>query len=38
MEDYVDGKCPTIKTVIIEEFAKELGNILNNYKEEKISE
>ncbi len=38
MEDYVDGKCPTIKTVMIEEFAKELGNILNNYKEEKISE
>ena len=32
MEDYVDGKKPTIKTVMIEEFAKELGNILESYK------
>ncbi len=32
MEDYIDGKRPTIKTVMIEEFAKELGNILDSYK------
>lgn len=32
MEDYIDGKRPTIKTVMIEEFAKELGKILDSYK------
>ena len=37
MEDYVDGKRPTIKTVMIEEFAKELDNILNMYKPKKLS-
>ena len=37
MYDYVDGKRPTIKTVMIEEFAKELDNILNLYKPKKIS-
>ena len=31
MEDYVDGKRPTIKTVMIEDFAKELESILNIY-------
>ena len=37
MEDYVDGKRPTRKTVMIEEFAKELDNILNMYKPKKLS-
>ena len=32
MEDYVDGKRPTIKTVMIGEFARELDKILNMYK------
>ena len=32
MENYVDGKKPTIKTVMIEEFAEELDKILNLYK------
>lgn len=32
MEDYIDGKRPSIKTVMIEEFAKELGNILEAYQ------
>ena len=32
MEDYIDGKRPTIKTVMIEECAKELGKILDSYK------
>lgn len=31
MDNYIDGKRPTIKTVMIEEFAKELGNILKDY-------
>ena len=31
MENYVDGKKPTIKTVMIEEFAEELDKILNLY-------
>ena len=34
MENYVDGKKPTIKTVMIEEFAEELDKILNLYKED----
>ena len=32
MEDYIDGKKPSIKTVMIEEFARELGTILDGYK------
>ena len=32
MDNYIDGKRPTIKTVMIEEFAKELGNVLDKYK------
>lgn len=32
MDNYIDGKRPTIKTVMIEEFAKELGNIVDEYK------
>ena len=35
MEDYVDGKRPTIKTVMIEEFAKELKNIVEMFKAKK---
>ena len=38
MENYVDGKKPTIKTVMIEEFAEELDNILNSYKEDNNNE
>ena len=32
MSDYTDGKRPTIKTVMIEEFSKELDNIIKLYK------
>ena len=32
MDDYVDGKKPTIKTVMIEEFSKELTEILKKYE------
>ena len=32
MMDYIDGKHPTIKTFMIEEFAKELEKILENYQ------
>jgi hypothetical protein len=32
MNDYVDGKRPTIKTVMIQEFADELDNILQMYQ------
>lgn len=32
MDNYIDGKRPTIKTVMIEEFAKEFGNIVDEYK------
>ena len=35
MEDYIDGKNPTIKTVMIDEFSKELGKILKMYETEK---
>ena len=38
MENYVDGKKPTIKTVMIEEFAEELDKILNLYKEDDNNE
>ena len=37
MDDYIDGKRPSIKTVMIEEFAKELGKILESYKPKKMS-
>ena len=30
--DYIDGKEPTIKIVMLEEFSRELENILNLYK------
>lgn len=32
IEDYIDGKVATIKIVMLEEFSKELGNILDLYK------
>ena len=38
MDDYTDGKRPTIKTVMIEEFSKELEKILNSYKKENNKE
>lgn len=31
MDDYIDGKEPTIKMVILQEFAEELGNIIEEY-------
>ena len=31
-DDYIDGKEPTIKIVMLEEFSKELDNILSLYK------
>ena len=36
MDDYIDGKEPTIKLVILQEFTNELGNIIKEYQ--KISE
>ena len=32
IDDYVDGKLPSIKIVLLEDFSSELGNILENYK------
>ena len=32
IEEYIEGKEPTIKIVMLEEFAKELDNILDLYK------
>ena len=32
MDDYIDGKEPTIKLVILQDFASELGNIIENYE------
>ena len=32
IDDYVDGKLPSIKIVLLEDFSNELGNILENYK------
>ncbi len=31
MDDYIDGKEPTIKMVILQEFADELGNVIREY-------
>ena len=36
MDDYIDGKEPTIKMVILEEFAEELGNIIREYKAQEV--
>ena len=33
MDDYIDGKEPTIKLVILQDFAEELGNVIQIYKE-----
>ncbi len=38
MTDYLDGKKPTLKTVMIKEFSDELDNILKIYREEKRNE
>lgn len=32
MDDYIDGKLPSIKIVLLEDFSNELGNILNSYQ------
>ncbi len=32
MDDYIDGKEPTIKLVILQEFTNELGNIIKEYQ------
>lgn len=34
MDDYIDGKEPTIKLVILQDFADELGNVIKEYKQE----
>ena len=31
MDDYIDGKEPTIKLVILQDFAEELGNVIKEY-------
>ena len=35
ISDYVDGKLPSIKIVLLEDFANELENILANYETKK---
>ena len=32
IDDYIDGKLPSIKIVLLEDFSNELGNILNSYQ------
>lgn len=32
MDDYIDGKEPTIKMVMLQDFTEELGNIIKEYK------
>ena len=34
MDDYIDGKEPTIKMVMLQDFTEELGNIIREYKEQ----
>lgn len=34
MDDYIDGKSPTIKLVILQDFADELSNVIKEYKGE----
>ncbi|MCI8291857.1 MAG: hypothetical protein HFJ25_06435, partial [Clostridia bacterium] len=34
MDDYIEGKLPSIKIVLLEDFSNELGNILSLYQEE----
>ncbi len=38
MDDYIDGKEPTIKLVILQDFADELGNVISEYKKFKIEQ
>ena len=38
MDDYIDGKEPTIKLVILQDFANELGNVINAYKKFEVPE
>ncbi len=38
MDDYIDGKLPSIKIVLLEDFSNELGNILNSYQKPAIPE
>ena len=38
MDDYIDGKLPSIKIVLLEDFSNELGNILSLYEEDEIGE
>ena len=34
MDNYIDGKEPTIKMVMLQDFTEELGNIIKKYKEQ----
>lgn len=38
MDDYIDGKEPTIKLVILQDFADELGNVIKEYRNEQIEQ
>lgn len=38
MDNYIDGKKPTIKVVMIEEFSKELDKILKSYSQKETKE
>ena len=38
MDDYIDGKEPTIKMVILQEFADELGNVIREYNKKAQTE
>ena len=38
MDDYIDGKEPTIKLVILQDFANELENVINAYKKFEVPE
>lgn len=35
IDDYIDGKLPSIKIVLLQDFSNELGNILKSYEHEK---
>ena len=32
MDDYIDGKEPTIKMVMLQDFTDELGNVIKEYE------
>ena len=36
IDDYIDGKLPSIKIVLLEDFSNELGNILNSYQKTSV--